>query len=64
MIEFDDKEIQKAFNECDFRQEFDGIDICRGVCEPCGRIIDKGKCKMLADYFSKRKDSKEADNEQ
>lgn len=60
MIEFDDKEIQKEFNECHFRQEYDGVDVCRGMCAPCSRVIESGQCEMLADYFSKRK---EADND-
>lgn len=57
MIEFDDKEIQRAFNECHFRQEFDGVDVCRGMCQPCGRTIENGQCTMLSDYFSKRKEA-------
>lgn len=56
MIKFDDKDMQKEFNECHFRQEFDGLDICRGMCGPCTRIIESGKCSMLTDYFSKRKE--------
>jgi len=55
MIEFDDKEIQRAFNECHFRQEYCGVDICSGMCQPCAIIIEKGQCQMLAKYFSKRK---------
>lgn len=55
MIEFDDKDIQKAFNECHFRQEYEGIDICRGMCQPCGRTIEKGQCSMLEDYFKKKR---------
>lgn len=61
MIEFDDKDIQKEFNECHFRQEYDGVDVCRGMCMPCERTIESGQCQMLVDYFSKMK---EADNEQ
>lgn len=60
MIEFDDKDIQKEFNECHSRQEYDGVDICRSMCMPCGRAIENGQCSMLVDYFSKQK---EADNE-
>lgn len=56
MIEFDDKEIQKEFNECRFRTEYDGIDICRGMCTPCSKVIECGQCEMLTDYFSKRKE--------
>ncbi len=56
MIEFDDKDIQKEFDECCFRQEYDRVDVCRGVCIPCGRAIESGQCAMLADYFSKNGD--------
>lgn len=59
MIEFDDKDIQKAFNECHFRQECDGFDICRGMCAPCAKVIESGQCGMLIDYFSKEKGGKE-----
>ncbi|MBR3117687.1 MAG: hypothetical protein IKF29_00455 [Oceanobacillus sp.] len=55
MINFDDEDIQKHFNECHFRQEVDGIDVCRGMCWPCDRTIEKGQCSMLTDYFSKQK---------
>ena len=55
MIEFDDKEIQQAFNECHFRQEFCEVDICCGMCQPCIKIMEKGQCSMLAEDFSKRK---------
>lgn len=57
MIEFDDKEIQKAFNNCHFRQEYGGVDICRGMCQPCGRTIEKGQCEMLEEYFSNKKEA-------
>lgn len=43
MIEFDDKDIQKEFNECHFRKEFDGVDICRGMCAPCSNVIESGQ---------------------
>lgn len=52
MIKFDDKEIQRAFNECCFRQECDEVDICRGMCTPCMHVIESGQCSMLADYFT------------
>ena len=54
MIKFDDEEMQKEFNECHFRQEYDGVDVCRGWCTPCMRIIESGKCSMLEDYFAKK----------
>lgn len=60
MIKFDDEEIQKKFDECHFRQEYDGMNICRGMCMPCIRAIDSGQCSMLEDYFSEKK---EADND-
>ena len=53
MIKFDDKDIQKAFNECHFRIEFDEVDVCRGMCTPCMRAIEGGQCSMLSDYFTK-----------
>lgn len=53
MIKFDDKDIQKAFNECHFRIEFDGVDVCRCMCAPCTHIIDHGQCPMLKEYFTK-----------
>ena len=54
MIEFDDKDIQENFNNCHFRQEYCGIDICRGMCQPCRKTIESGQCSMLTDYFSKQ----------
>lgn len=53
MIEFDDKEMQKAFNECHFRQEVSGVDVCRLECLPCMKTIKNGHCSMLAEYFKK-----------
>lgn len=55
MIEFDDKDIQNAFDECYFRKEFEGADVCRDMCMPCERTIESGQCTMLKNYFSKRK---------
>lgn len=55
MIDFDDKEIQKAFNKCHFRQKCGDVDICRGMYQSCGRTIEKGQCAMLKAYFSKEK---------
>lgn len=55
MVEFDDKDIQRAFNECHFRQEYDGFDICQYQCAPCAKVIEDGKCDMLIDYFRKKK---------
>lgn len=59
MIKFTDEDIQKEFNDCHFRQECAGVDICRGSCAPCTNVIESGQCAMLADYFCKQK---EADN--
>ena len=56
MIEFDDKDIQENFNNCHFRLEHSGVDICRGMCQPCSRTIENGQCSMLTDYFSKQKE--------
>lgn len=58
MLKFDDEEIQKAFDECHFRQEYDGVDICRGMCQPCLITIDTDRCVMLKEYFSKQKEKK------
>lgn len=55
MISFDDEDIQKSFNECRYRKTVGGVDICFGMCQPCGRTIENGQCTMLTDYFSKQK---------
>ena len=55
MINFDDEDIQKNFNECNYRIEYDGVDVCRCICQPCGATIEKGQCPMLTDYFGKQK---------
>ena len=52
MIKFDDEDLQKHFNECDYRVEYDEISICRGMCTPCMNLIESGCCSMLKEYFT------------
>lgn len=54
----DDERISNAVRDCDWRHEFDGIDVCRGMCSPCLNEIDKGTCPTLREYF-KRGDKNE-----
>ena len=53
-----DKEIKHAIKTCHWRFDgFKGNDrsdryvICKGYCEPCMKIIDKGKCDTLIELF-------------
>ena len=47
MSEYEEK-IKKAIKNCYWRQEFEGVDICRGMVLPCSRIIEKGQCDTIA----------------
>lgn len=60
MIVFIDKDIQKAFNNCRFRIQLVGVDICRGMCQPCSITMENSQCRMLIEHFSK----KEGDNDE
>ena len=48
-------EIEKIINDCHWKQDADGIPICRGMVLPCEKVIDKGQCDVLKEYFSKEK---------
>jgi len=49
------EEINKAINECKWKSDFD---VCRGMCLPCHRVIEKGQCNTLIELFRKGKESK------
>lgn len=55
---FDVKEVNKRINECPSRNISFDIAICRGMCEPCGRVIRKGKCDTVIEYFNELADKK------
>ena len=46
------KELDKAIKECSWREDFD---VCRGMCLPCHRVIERGECDTLIELFRKEK---------
>lgn len=55
---FDEKEVNKRINECSWRKMVSDIPICRGMCAPCGMVIDSGKCDTIIEYFNELADKK------
>ena len=48
--------MNKLIKECIWRKDIgDGIIICKGLCGPCQRIIDTGKCDTMIEYFKTKK---------
>lgn len=39
--------VKKAIKKCHWRKKVAGIDICAGVCLPCEKAINDGKCDIL-----------------
>ena len=45
------EEINDAIKNCIWRQELNGVSICRGEVTPCSNVIDSGKCDTLKELF-------------
>lgn len=45
------KQVVKAIKRCHWRKDFGGVPICSGMCSPCERAIDSGKCEVLFKLF-------------
>ena len=56
-------EIRKLIDECYWKQDVDGIPICRGEVLPCDSVIDKGKCPILQEYFKHEKEQMRKESE-
>ena len=50
---FDDKELDVVIRNCMWRQDMDGISICKGELAPCLKVIESFKCDTLKEYFGK-----------
>ena len=55
-----DKDIRHAIKTCEWRHyalkgkdRSDRYVICRGLCTPCLRVIETGKCETLKELFEK-----------
>lgn len=45
------KQATKAIKHCHWRKDLGGVSICSGMCLPCERAIDSGKCEVLFKLF-------------
>lgn len=52
-----EKEVQKAVDNCFWKKDVCGVDICSGVAAPCLRVIEKGECDTLMNLFSQQGDN-------
>jgi hypothetical protein len=50
-----EKKIREKIEFCYWRQNFQGIDICRGIVLPCQRAIENGQCDTIADFLKEEK---------
>ena len=54
MMEIAQKQIDDAINNCEWKKECNGVNICGGELGVCRRIIKNGKCPVLKELFAKR----------
>ena len=45
------KQLVKAIKHCRWRKDLGGVPICCGMCLPCERSIERGKCDTLNKLF-------------
>lgn len=48
------EEINDAIKNCIWRQELNGVSICRGEVTPCWHVINKCKCDALKELFREK----------
>ena len=57
---FDDsvdiKELNDRIAKCHWLSN--KLDVCRSYCLPCQRVISKGNCEVVTDYFKEKNDAK------
>lgn len=53
-MEITQKEIDDTINNCEWKINCNGVDVCGGELGACGRIIESGKCPILKELFAKR----------
>ena len=58
----DVKELNERIAKCYWLADINGASVCKGYCAPCRRIIEKGNCEVVADYFKEKNDAKKASN--
>lgn len=51
-------EIKKIIEGCKWKQEMCGVSICRGSVLPCSKVIEKGECDVLKEYFKNKEEKK------
>ena len=59
MAEITEKELQKRIEDCLWLSENSGNTIpgiCVGMCLPCGRVIESGKCPLIKELLAKEVD--------
>ena len=54
IMEITQKEIDDTINNCEWKMNCNGVDVCGGELGACGRIIESGKCPILKELFAKR----------
>ena len=42
---------ERLIEECKWRKDMYGVYICSGEAAPCNRVIEKGLCDVLRNYF-------------
>ena len=52
--EITEEELQKAVDNCFWKIDMDGVDVCKGALAPCLRIIEKGECDTIKDLVLER----------
>lgn len=46
---------ERLIEECNWRKNVFGVDICCGEATPCRNVIEAGKCDVLREYFKNRR---------
>ena len=60
---FDDtvdiKELNNRIAKCCW---LSNLNVCRGYCLPCRKVISKGNCEVVTNYFKEKNDAKKKDS--
>ena len=59
----DNAELNNAIANCMWQLKMGDIPICRGYQLPCRRVIEKGNCEIVADYFANERKKNEKKTE-
>lgn len=46
------EQIDKAIKGCPWRKKIHGVDICKGMANPCIAVISRGECEVIKKLYA------------